>query len=243
MSDKKCKCVVLINSSGTGCRFDDKIPKQYHSVNEKPIILHCIEKFQSNENVDAIFCICEEMYFDYIDKLCCSNNITKFVKCISGGDSANESRYNGLKGIEKYVEANDIVLMHDSVRLFTKQKTIDEVVDTAIKNKCAVCGQTINANIFISNADFVFDGNIPSNNVFINSMPFACQYEILKQAFEDAKKYNDINSSAGPMGIVAKYTTIKKFNKIEIDFLETMKITYKEDLKFIKKNYENINAL
>jgi hypothetical protein len=37
------------------------------------------------------------------------------------------------------------------------------------------------------------------------------------------------------MGIVGAYGNIEKFSKVEIDFLETMKLTYKEDIKIIQK--------
>lgn len=235
MNDKNSKCVVLINSGGMGCRFNDNVPKQYHNINEKPIILHCIELFQHNESVDAIFCICEEKYFNYIDNICISNNITKFVKCVKGGKSANESRYNGLKEIEKYVENNDIIVMHDVVRIFIKNTTIDSVISAAKKYNCAVCGQTINANIFTTHDDYAIFNDTPSNGIFVNSMPFACRYEILKKSFDIANDYNNINNSAGPMGIVGAYGNIEKFSKVEIDFLETMKVTYKEDIKIIQK--------
>ena len=44
-----------------------------------------------------------------------------------------------------------------------------------------------------------------------------------------------IDETAGPMGILANFCNIKVFPKIELDFIETFKITYREDIKFIEK--------
>lgn len=233
------KVVVLINAGGVGSRFGNETPKQYLLLNNKPIIQYSIELFQNNDNIDEIYCICNENYFEYINRLCLNNDFYKFNGCIESNDSANGSRYNGLKYLMGKVNDNDIIIMHDAVRILTKNDTISEIINKTRENKCTVCGQTINANIFLSDREKVyFNENIPSNGVFINSMPFACEYEILKTSFDKAFLENDIINSAGPMGVVAKYSKINEFHKVELDFIETLKITYKEDLKLIEKYYD-----
>ena len=229
------KVIALINAGGVGSRFNSDIPKQYMSLNNKPIILYCLELFQLNENIDEIYCVCDKKYFHLIETICKEHNINKFVNNIQCGSTANESRFNGIKHLINKINNDDIIIMHDAVRILTKNETINKIVINAINHNIAVCGQTINANIFVNVNDKVYyDDTIPSNGIFINSMPFGCKYKILKDSFDAAFLNGDISNSAGPMGIVAKYYNINSFNKIEIDFIETLKITYKEDIKIIE---------
>ena len=230
------KNIVIINAGGIGTRFGNDIPKQFTLLNKKPIIQYCLELYQNNNNIDSIFCVCDKKYHSFIADLCKENSITKFVDCCECGVSANESRYMGIKHLDNFAEKDDIVILHDAVRILTKISTINNLIDNAKLYGCSTCGRTINANIFLSKDNMVFfDDNIPSNSIFINDTPLSCRYDILKDAFYRAKEKNDVINSSGPSGTVAKYSHLKSFPKVECDFIETVKITFKEDLDFVKK--------
>lgn len=224
--------IVLINASGIGSRFGCKIPKQFFNIGGTPILYYCLNKFQTNDLVDEIYIIAQQEYFKMIEDICKKFNINKFRQCINGGNSANESRYNGLKNIK--CQATDLIIMHDAVRICIKDSTISKLIEMGKEYGYGVCGQTLNANIFIPNVDdSVVDDNIPSKNIFLNAMPFICRYNILLEAFN--KGVNELDTTAGPMGILSKFGGIKVFPKIEIDFIESFKITYREDIDFIEK--------
>ena len=224
--------IVLINAAGIGVRFNSETPKQYYLINKKPILYYSLKLFQENDLVDEIYIIAQREYFEIIEEICRNFNIHKFKQCIQGGKSANESRYNGLMGIKCC--PNDFIIMHDAVRICIKDSTISKLIEMGNEYGYGVCGQTLNANIFTPNIDdSVIDDNIPSKNIFLNSMPFICKYKILIEAFNNG--IDDLDITAGPMGILSRFGDIKVFPKIEIDFIETFKITYKEDINFVEK--------
>lgn len=224
--------IVLINASGIGSRFGSDIPKQFHNIKGRPILYYCLHTFQENELVDDIYVITMEDSFKYVEDICMGYNINKFRGCIKGGRSANESRYNGLKGI--HCKSDDLIIMHDAVRICIKDKTVTNLIKLGLEYGHGVCGQILNANIYVSNVDdSVIDMNIPSKGIFLNSMPFICKHGLLLDAFN--KGVNDLNTTAGPMGVLSTFGNIKVFPKIEVDFIETLKVTYKEDINFIEK--------
>lgn len=224
--------IVLINASGIGSRFGSDIPKQFHIINEKSIIYYCLNIFQRNKFINEIYVITKEEYFNEVYNICNEYHIDKFKTCIKGGNSANESRYNGLNNI--ICNKEDLIIMHDVVRVCIKDETINNLIKLGKEYGYAVCGQTINANIFTSNVDdSVIDIGIPSKKIFLNAMPFICRYDLLIESFN--RGINKLDETAGPMGILANFCNIKVFPKIELDFIETFKITYREDIKFIEK--------
>ncbi len=50
---------ALILASGTGSRVKSaKIPKQFIEINNKPIVIHTVDKFLLNKNVDEVIVVC-----------------------------------------------------------------------------------------------------------------------------------------------------------------------------------------
>ena len=46
--------IALIIAGGKGMRMHQEIPKQFLTVNEKPVIVYTMEAFQKHADIDAI---------------------------------------------------------------------------------------------------------------------------------------------------------------------------------------------
>jgi 2-C-methyl-D-erythritol 4-phosphate cytidylyltransferase len=227
------KTIAIINAAGKGVRFGDDLPKQYIEVKQRPILYYSLKVFERCASIDEIYIVCDVEYFDLVEKICTDNEITKFVKCIEGGATANLSRYHGLLNIN--AADDDLIVMHDAVRPLIKNITILKMINIATKYGCSVCGTTINANIYHNNECVnVIDG-MPSNNIFVCAMPFVCRNDILKKSFDDAFNAGTLNNSAGPMGLVNEYGNIHSYQSVEITTIESLKITYRSDINLFEK--------
>ena len=69
--------IAVILAGGKGNRFGAHIPKQYISVQGKPLIVYTLEKFQKAEEIDFIEVVCEDFYRQYIESLAHKYKITK----------------------------------------------------------------------------------------------------------------------------------------------------------------------
>ena len=52
--------IALIIAGGIGARMLSAIPKQFITVNDKPIIIYTLEAFEKHPNIDAIAKVCIE---------------------------------------------------------------------------------------------------------------------------------------------------------------------------------------
>jgi 2-C-methyl-D-erythritol 4-phosphate cytidylyltransferase len=150
--------VALILAAGTGSRMGntDK-PKQFLPIYGKPLMVHTIEAFEINDEVDAIVISTNEEYIDDVKVMCKQYDLTKVCKVVAGGDTRQISVYNGLKGVKEIgAKDDDIIIIHDSARPLISQRIIREniecckaygAVDTVIKATDTIVksenGQTI----------------------------------------------------------------------------------------------------
>lgn len=110
--------IGVIFAGGVGRRMHSKeLPKQFLEIYNKPIIIHTIEIFEKNENIDAIVVVCVEEWIEYFKSLMCKFRLDKIKKIVPGGKTGQMSIYNGLLAA-KEISGNSetIVLIHDGVR-------------------------------------------------------------------------------------------------------------------------------
>lgn len=110
--------IGVIFAGGVGRRMHSKeLPKQFLEIYNKPIIIHTIEIFEKNENIDAIVVVCVEEWIEYFKSLMCKFRLDKIKRIVPGGKTGQMSIYNGLLAA-KEISGNSetIVLIHDGVR-------------------------------------------------------------------------------------------------------------------------------
>lgn len=126
-----------ILAGGHGKRFGNKdLPKQFMMLSEKPIIIHTIEQFVINKDIDKIIVCTPKNWISYTEDLIkkyIKNNDNIEVTC--GGSTRNESIINGCKYIEKTygINKDDIIVTHDAVRPFINQRIIEDNIKAGKK--------------------------------------------------------------------------------------------------------------
>lgn len=141
---------VVIFAGGIGSRMGnfDTLPKQFLKLNNKEIIVHTIERFQNNENIDNIYIACNKDWLDLMNELVIKYNLSKVTSIVEGGKTGQLSIYNGLLEAEKHMTSDDdIVLIHDGVRPFIDNELINQNIESVEKFgssiSCAPATETI----------------------------------------------------------------------------------------------------
>lgn len=140
--------IGVIFAGGCGTRMNTKSkPKQFLDLNGKPIIIYTIELFDNHPQIDGIVVVCIESWIPYLKKMIRKFEITKVVRIVPGGNSGQESIYNGLCAAEDFTkeknEQNSIVLIHDGVRPLITEETI--TANIAKVKECGSCITTVPA--------------------------------------------------------------------------------------------------
>ena len=132
--------IAVIFAGGSGLRMHTKSrPKQFLDLNGKPIIIYTLELFDNHPQIDAIVISCIESWIPFLEKMLRKFEITKVVKIVPGGNTGQDSIYNGLCAAEEIAAGNDVtVLIHDGVRPLISEETITDNI-----NKVKECGTCI----------------------------------------------------------------------------------------------------
>lgn len=164
------KKIALIFAGGVGQRMGSNIPKQFLKVHGKEIIIHTLELFEINEQIDEIYVACIESWIEELYKLVKKYTITKVKKIFPGGVTGQDTIYIGLNKIKEEHE-NAIVLIHDGVRPLVSQKTIDNCLECLQKNGNAITVSMCYETPIISQDGKVVEGMLPRNTVYTAQAP------------------------------------------------------------------------
>ncbi len=108
--------VALLIAGGTGARMHQDIPKQFLSVNDKPVIVYTIEAFQKHPEIDAIYVACLSGWQDILQAYVRQFNASKVIKIVTGGKNGQASIRNGIYAIAEDFAEEDLILVHDAIR-------------------------------------------------------------------------------------------------------------------------------
>lgn len=130
--------IALLIAGGSGNRMKQDIPKQFLTVNEKPVIVYTMEAFQKHAEIDVIAVVCIDGWENVLSAYAKQFNITKLKHIIKGGDCGQASIRNGVYELEKHYSEDDIVLVHDAIRPLVSQEIISDCIVKSIQHGCAI---------------------------------------------------------------------------------------------------------
>lgn len=221
------KNIALILASGTGSRCNLGIPKQFAKINNKTILEYTVNAFETHELIDGIYLVTSKEFLEKVKEL--TKNYKKVQKVIQGGKTRKDSSYNGISAI-KEIEAK--VLIHDGVRPLISKDIITNCIKE-LEEKSAIC-------VAIDSTDTIYEINenntikaIPQRKFLKRAQTPQCfKLSLIKKAHELAN--NDPNCLVTDDCGLVQYYNLTDIYLTQGDE-NNIKITYKEDLDFVKK--------
>ena len=231
------KKIALIFAGGTGSRMGNQgVPKQFLILRGKPIIVHTIEYFQKNPNIDEVIVCCVEEGIGYLKTQIEKFHLTKVSTVIPGGTSGQDSIYRLLVEARTHNDADSIVLIHDGVRPFINQhvinKNIASVEEFGTSITCTNCYETI-----ITSPDGIKVNSIPyRKETYAAQAPQSFILGEILDAHEQMRKinptYENIVDSCTLYHVLGKPVHMIEGNKGNI------KVTYPEDFYSIQALFD-----
>lgn len=118
--------IALLIAGGSGSRMQQDIPKQFLTVNEKPVIVYTLEAFQKHPGIDEIAVVCLDSWEPVLWAYAKQFNIEKLKYVAKGGKNGQDSIRNGVFELEKHHDKDDIVLIHDAIRPMVSAEIISD---------------------------------------------------------------------------------------------------------------------
>ncbi|MGI6329627.1 MAG: 2-C-methyl-D-erythritol 4-phosphate cytidylyltransferase [Bacilli bacterium] len=228
---KKSEVIAIILCGGVGSRFKNNIPKQLIKIEEKPIFEYTIDKFNRNINVDKIILVINEKYQNQFRPKDLYKTYFKIGDIVVGGKTRRESV---LKGLEVISNEKSKILIHDGVRPFVSEDTINRCIE-ALDEHDAIYPAVNSADTLIEVNEKLFISNIPNRKYMRRGQtPQGFKFSIIKKAHQLA--LNDVNVDEE---ITNDCGLIKRYNLCEIKVVEgnreNFKITYPGDLELFNQ--------
>ena len=172
------------------------IPKQFITVNEKPVIVYTLEAFQSHPEIDAIAVVCiagwEQVLWAYAKQF----NITKLQYVVPGGENGQGSIRNGIFELEKHFENDDIVLIHDAIRPMVSAEIISDNIRVAMQHGNAITVIPCAEAMLQTDDGVVSVGSYPRDRLKRTQTPQAFHLGQICELHRDALKAGITNSVA-----------------------------------------------
>lgn len=223
--------VALLTAAGSGTRMGQAIPKQFLHVNDKPIIVYTMERFQQNAQVDAIAVVTLPAWAEFIRTYARQFGITKLELVVSGGETGQESIRNGLNAIaEKYQDGDVVVMIHDGNRPM--------ISDTIISDSLRVFQEKGNAVAVIPCTEVVFNcqngkeatKEIPREELWRTQTPHTFTLQKLLWACEQAQQ-KGMTGMAAMCQLMARLGETLYFSK---GSEKNLKLTTMDDMDIFK---------
>ena len=133
--------IAVIFAGGSGKRMNTvSKPKQFLELRGKPIIIYTLELFDSHPEIDGIVVACLEGWIPFLNKQLRKFEINKVIEVVPGGETGQDSIFNGLDCAQRHFPGNSIVLIHDGVRPLITARTISDNISMVKEaGSCITC--------------------------------------------------------------------------------------------------------
>jgi len=212
--------------------MEQEIPKQFMHVDNKPLIVYTLEKFQNHPSIDAIVVVTLPSWMDVVNAYARQYGITKLRWIVPGGETGQESIHNGLAKIkEEGLSDDDIVMIHDGNRCLVSYEMISNSIAVFNKNGSAVAAIPCVEAIFRSRDNGESSTvSIPREQLFRTQTPHTYTLGKLLWAHEQAEK-RGIQSTAASCVLMQELGETVYFSK---GSEENLKITTMDDLNIFE---------
>ena len=222
--------IALILAAGSGTRMGMDTPKQFVLVKDKPLLYYSVNMFETYPEVEAIVLVTNKESVSLVEEIVNEYSFKKIKGIVVGGETRQDSVYNGLLKIKEFASNDDIVLIHDSARPLVNHRIIYDnikacleygAVDTVIQ-----ASDTIVKSIDGSGVD-----ELPlRKELYQAQTPQTFKLGLILEAHEYAKKHHipDVTDDVKLVLSLGKEVHIVEGSKLNF------KVTTPEDLDLLE---------
>ena len=224
--------IAIIFAGGSGVRMGAGMPKQFLEINGKPIIIHTLDNFQRSPLIDKIYISCKKDYIDRLTYMTDYYRITKTCGIVEGGQTGQDSIYNGLKCALSENPADSVVLIHDGVRPLLGDDVIEKNIESVKKHGTAItCTPFFETPVVSTSGDVVEEMPL-RKYMYTAQAPQSFRLGEIVEAHEEIRKvnpeYRDIADSCTLFRHLGKEVYIVEGNRGNI------KVTTPEDFYILR---------
>ncbi|QTL49688.1 2-C-methyl-D-erythritol 4-phosphate cytidylyltransferase [Priestia aryabhattai] len=226
------KYEIIVLAAGQGKRMKAGRNKQFLTIQNVPLIIHTLQKFEQDPWCSGIVLVVNEKEVEIFEELLTEYPIQKVQSLTVGGDERQYSVYNGLKSLKQA----QMVLIHDGARPFVQQNTIHELVEKAASDKAAVLAVPVKDTIKRVEQGTVIE-TVERSSLWAIQTPQAFLFDVVMDAHEKAKTNEYLGTDDA--SLVEKAG--QKVSIVEGNY-DNIKLTTPEDLLYAEAILTKLNT-
>ncbi len=224
------KNYVIILAGGIGSRLGGPMPKQFLSLNDKPVIVHTLENFERNKNIDGIIIVCVRDWISHLKEILLEYKISKVIDIVEGGETGHDSTRNGIFSLREKLSSDDYIIIHDAARPILPQAAIDEMLKVAHDKGNASLAIPCYETVIYTDDGSSGDKQLERCKIMRIQTPQTYRYGEILPLYDMAEKENKHDFVYADLVLIYYGKTVY-FSK---GFTNNIKITRKEDIPLCK---------
>lgn len=222
--------IAIILAGGSGTRMGSDIPKQFIDIYGKPMIIHTLESFDVNPEIDKIMVVCKAEWQEDLKIWIRKFGLNKVRGIINGGDTRQESVYNAIRALDGECNEDDILVIHDAARPLISQRIINENI-IGSKEYGAVDTVIPSADTIVKSVNNETIDTIPKRSeLYLGQTPQSFRYNLIKEAHEASIERQTQDATDDCQLVLALNKNVYLVNGDKLNF----KVTTFEDLLLLK---------
>ena len=173
------KTTAIVLAGGRGKRMNSAIPKQFLTIQDKPVLYYSLQAFE-NSFVDSIILVVSEDDREYCQREIVEKyHFQKVKKIVSGGKERYHSVLNGIKAAEDC----DYIFVHDGARPFVSQDMLQRLLDCVKTEHACVAGMPVKDTIKIADESGYIASTPKRDLVWMIQTPQVFSFNLIKKAY------------------------------------------------------------
>lgn len=178
---------AIVVAAGQGTRFGSDIPKQFLLLQNRPILVHALERLQNAAVISQIIIVAGKDWVPYLgNEIVGRYNFDKISAIVPGGKARQDSVFAGLQALPT---PHEIVVVHDAVRPLFSVSLLERVIAGCTGFDACVPGLPSRDTVKRIDGQRVIE-TVPRESLRLVQTPQAFRYQKLLQAFTQAAAAN-----------------------------------------------------
>lgn len=227
---------ALILAGGSGTRLGSDMPKQFLTVNGRPLIMYCLETFNLHPLVNDIVIVISKEWESFMAEWLDREQITKFRDFAPAGKSRQHSIWYGLQKLQIFdTENDDIVIVHDAARPCVNADLITGCVENLTNADAAMPVITVKDTTYMSKDGIRIDSLLNRDELYAGQAPESFRYGKYYR-FHENMTDDELSAVRGTTEIAYRNgLTVRMFPGDESNY----KITTQDDFEKFRMQIEN----
>lgn len=210
---------VVITAGGNSSRMGLDKNKLLLDLKGKTVIQRTIERFLNFESINEIIVVSGKAIYNEILKI--TNKIPFNIKVVLGGDTREESTYNGINATSD----NEYIICHDGARPLIDRDIIQRMIEELKNYDAVITGVPSKDTIKILSENMEVVSTPDRKDLFNIQTPQIFKRDMILNAYEEWKKSKIV--------VTDDSSIVEKLN-VPVKLVEgnysNIKITTKEDI-------------